>query len=140
MPWKIVPHTADLAVEVEARTPADLYAEAVRAFTDCVTDIVAVAPRERRKLVVRAGDSELLLVELLQEVLSLFEVERLLFVRAVTVLRRGVDFVELEATVFGERYDVQRHLAKVAIKAVTYHELRIWEGPAGWHATVVFDI
>jgi SHS2 domain-containing protein len=140
MPWTVAPHTADLAIEVQARSPEDLYVEALRAFTDCVTDIVAVRPLMRDEIVVRAADSELLLVEWLQELLTRFEVWRQLYVLAEVELRRGGEWLELRAVARGEPYDAERHPLKVAIKAVTYHGLRVWEDVDGWRATVVFDV
>ena len=47
---------------------------------------------------------------------------------------------ELEATAAGEPYDPERHPVKIAIKAVTYHQLAVEQTASGWRARVIFDI
>jgi SHS2 domain-containing protein len=37
-------------------------------------------------------------------------------------------------------YRPDRHAVRHEIKAVTYHQIEVTGGPAGWQATVVFDI
>lgn len=140
MPYRLLPHTADAALEITARSPADLYAEALRALTDQLVDIVTVHPVERREIVVRAADTELLLVEWLQEVLARFEVEHLLFVRAEVTLSHSASWVEVRAVAHGETFDPFRHPPRSAVKAINYHDLRIWEDVDGWHARVVLDL
>jgi SHS2 domain-containing protein len=93
-------------------------------------------------------------VDWLNELLFLFETERLLVARAAVSLdapaavsldapaavsldRRAVS---LRAGVHGERHDPARHGLKVLVKAVTYHGLAIERAAEGYVATVIFDI
>jgi SHS2 domain-containing protein len=47
----------------------------------------------------------------------------------------------LAATLRGGRIDFSRSQANEEIKAVTYHQLRVEQLPAGsWRATVIFDV
>lgn len=140
MTWTVLSHTADVALEIHGETPAELYVEALRALTATITDLDTVRSLVRREVTVKAADAELLLVELLQGALELFDVERLLVVGARVKLSSMPDGMALTATLAGETFDAARHPLQVAVKAVTYHDLRIWEGAGGWHARVVFDI
>ncbi len=60
-------------------------------------------------------------------------------------LGRIFDIVELsdqrlEAIARGETYDPERHVAKTAVKAATYHQLEITPRNHGWQATVILDL
>jgi SHS2 domain-containing protein len=145
---RFLDHTADVAVEIEAPDRAALYAAALAAFTDTVTVLSTVEPREERRLrvAVAAGRTALedLMVEWLGELLFRFETEGVLFRGAgveITEPPAAAGEVVLTATVRGEPYDPERHPVKVLIKGVTYHELAVVRRPeGGWSARVIFDI
>ena len=46
----------------------------------------------------------------------------------------------LKARAWGEPFQWEKHRFKQAVKAVTYHQLRIWETPKGWRARVILDV
>ena len=46
----------------------------------------------------------------------------------------------LEAEVAGDIFDDSRHPSKTAVKAATYHQLKIAPEGEGWGATVVLDL
>ena len=143
MAYELLEHTADLGVVVTAPTLEGLYAEALRALTDCITEVAAVAPREGRRIGLAAADRELLLVDWLGEALYLFETEGLVFSAAEVELQGGREdgaAARLEARLHGESFDSRRHPLKVQIKAVTYHGLEVRETEEGWRARVIFDI
>jgi SHS2 domain-containing protein len=138
--YRFIEHTADTGLEVEAGTLEDLFVEALRGMTDCITEVEQVAPKTHHRLGVRAGDLGRLLVEWLSEAVYLFEVEDLLFSRAEVEIEESKEGFELEATAAGEPYDPDRHPVKIAIKAVTYHQLAVEQTASGWRARVIFDI
>lgn len=140
MTYRLIEHTADTGLEIEARTLDELFVDALRGLTDCITELEKVAPIKRRRLEVRAGDLERLLVEWLSEAVYLFEVEDLLLRRAEVEIEESKAGFELEAAVAGEPFDPDRHPVKIALKAVTYHQLVVEEVPGGWRARVIFDI
>ena len=132
MSWRFLDHTADVGAEIEAPGPRRLFAEALAAFTDTVTVLDRVEPREARRLrvAVPAGRAALedLMVEWLGELLYLFETEGLLFREAEVDLpgfdRQSPDGATgeavLTATARGERYEPDRHPIRVLVKGVTY--------------------
>lgn len=142
MGHRFLDHTADIAVELEAPTLGELYAEALAAFTEALTVPERVAERVTRRFALAAPAADLLMVDWLEELLYVFEVEGLLFRRARVVVEEVAgEGVRLTAEAFGEERDEARHPIKVLIKAVTYHALEV--GPAaggGFRARVVFDI
>lgn len=140
MTYSLIEHTADTGLEVEAPTLDELFVEALRGMTDCITELEQVAPKTRRRIGVRAADLGQLLVEWLSEVVYVFEVEDLLSSQAEVEIKESEAGFELEATVAGEPFDPERHPVKIAIKAVTYHQLAVEQTASGWRARVIFDI
>jgi SHS2 domain-containing protein len=140
--YRFLDHTADVAVELGAPTLGGLYAEALAAFTDTVTERERVAPAVERRFAVEAADAGSLLVDWLGDLLYAFEVEGFLFHDAeVEVAETAAGRRRLAARARGETYDPARHPVKVLVKAVTYHGLAVerLEG-GGWRGRVVFDI
>ncbi len=141
MPWEALDHTADAGVVVTAGGREELFAEALRALTDCITDVDRVRPRERREVQLVADNVELLLVEWLGEVLYRLEVEGLVAAAGrLEITDRSDGGLTLTGEIAGEPHDPRRHPHKVAVKAITYHGLEVAVGPGGWRASVIFDI
>jgi len=140
MSYRQIEHTGDIAVEIEAGDREALFAEALLAMTDCVTELSRVRPERRHQLRAEASDIELLLVEWLNEALYLFEVEEQILARARVEIGESEGRIQVVGEVAGETFDPGRHGLKVPIKAVTYHALRVWEEGDRWRARVVFDI
>jgi SHS2 domain-containing protein len=46
----------------------------------------------------------------------------------------------IEAKLYGEEFDPERHEGRLLIKAATYHRLKIGKKEHGWEAEVIFDI
>lgn len=138
--YRQVEHTADLALEAEAGSREELFAEVLRGMTDCMTDPRQLRRDRRRKLEVSAPELDLLLVEWLNEALYRFEVHRELYRQAAVEIRSEGSLFQLVAQVEGERWDPRRHRLRVAIKGVTYHGLRVEERGGLWYARVVLDI
>ncbi len=140
MPYEFTSHTADVAVELSADSREALFAEALRAFTDTVTDPETVEPAEEHALAAEAGDLESLLVEWLSELVYRFDVDGLLFRDAEVRIEETEDGYRLTARAGGEAYDADRHALEVQVKGVTYHELRVERRDGEWFGRVVFDI
>ena len=141
MPWEALDHTADAGVVVTAGDRESLFAEALRALTDCITDVSRVRPLESRAVEAAADDLELLLVEWLGEALYRFDTEHFLASAARLTISDGEgERRRLTGEMLGEPRDPGRHPHRVAVKAITYHGLEVARNPAGWTARLIFDI
>jgi len=135
--YDIIDHTADIGIVAYGRDLKGTFANAAAALFDLMADRDRVKPRLRRTVAVSAGDREALLVAWLNELIFLFDVERLLFKEfQVTALTDRA----LQAECLGEKLNPKRHALKTGIKAATYYMLKIAETPGGFEATVIFDI
>lgn len=126
-------HTGELEVRLEADSLPELYAEAGRALADVLAGPDAAAAGAWLEASATAPDRDALLVEWLNELLFLSEREKLAFPEI--EIRRLSD-TAVEGRVRGAEVAELR----TAVKAATYHGVRVAEGPGGVSATVLLDI
>ena len=142
MTYRFVDHTGDIAVELVAESERTLFAEAVRALCAILVDCEesSLETHTEHWVSLDAEDGESLLVDFLNELVFLFDSRRFLPME-LHVHELCVDGVaRLRATVFGDRFDADRHRFLTEIKAATFHDLKIDRSSAGLKTTVVFDL
>ncbi|MGA2489822.1 MAG: archease [Anaerolineales bacterium] len=132
MPFEELPHTADWAVHVWAGSLSALFAEAARAVNVLSGARPAPGVRLRRTFEIKALDTEDLLVAFLSELIYYMEQENLVF----STFNISLDGSELRVSMSGA---LILSLTK-AIKAVTYHNLRIHKMESGFEVDIVFDV
>ena len=137
--YRFFDHTGDFGVDVEGASQPECVARCARAFLDLLTDAPhTVVEREARPLEVTGIDRAATLVALLNELLFLFEVEKLLCARFAPAALEETRFA---GTAHGERYDPARHPIARPVKAVTHHGARLARERDGvWRARLIFDL
>lgn len=135
--FETLEHTADIGFRVRAPTLAELLETAALALESIAVETAAIEPRHEYPLAASGEDCESLLVNWLSEVLYWIDGEQLLFhhFRVSQITAAGVSGWGV-----GERRDPARHRAKLIVKAVTYHQLRLAQTPDGFEAEVYLDI
>jgi SHS2 domain-containing protein len=130
--YKEIEHTADWELEIWAPDLAGLLEQAARGMYALTGAVFEPGPRSKRSLRLEAQDSESLLVGFLTELLYLAETEGL-----------GFDAFQLQLQGYRLKAGLEgaplRTVSK-EIKAVTYHNLKVEDGPQGLQARVVFDV
>jgi SHS2 domain-containing protein len=135
--FEILEHPADIGFRAFADSLPELYATAAIAMLSIAGDPDAAVPRQEYTIGVESGDREALMVDWLNEVLYWFDGRNIAFHDfRVTEM----DGTRLAATGRGEPRDPQRHRARLIVKAVTYHQLRVEERDGKWVAEVYVDI
>ena len=124
-------------MEVWGKDLPDLFAQAGWAFFDIMMDIRRIDSRQERLITVEAPDREALLVAWLGELLFLFETWHFVFSQFTI---QSMTPNKIQALGGGELFDSKKHRLNLVIKAVTYHQLRIWEEKGVWRARVIFDL
>jgi len=114
---------------------AEAFANAAYGLFSLIVEPNKVKEKESRKVTVQAQDAGSLLFNWINELIYIFEVERLLF--------KSFDITEftgqsLEATCWGEKYDPSRHQLKTGVKSATYHMLKV-DGEKN-RVQVIFDV
>jgi SHS2 domain-containing protein len=139
MAFEVFEHTADIGVHVTAPTVEQLFAEAGGGVAALILENPElIEPRQVVTIELEAESLEGLFVDWLSELIYRFETGHLLFRDFSVVLGGGRR--RLQAQCRGEPIDWNRHEPRYELKAVTYHQLRVAETPAGWEADVIFDI
>ena len=138
-PFRILDHTADVGFECTGRTLEELFANAARALVHFFVDLETIEQREELRIEVTGEDRESLLVNFLSEILFQIDSEARLFSGFEVSIEEGKSLSTVAIT-RGEKWDCSRHVPKLLVKAITYHQLEISEQPDGWYAKVFVDI
>ncbi len=137
MDFELLEHPADIGFRVRAATLPELFQNSARALVSLILDPSRIESRQELSLIADAADYESLLVNWLNEVLYFTDSKRLaLDDFKVTKL----DETRIECVARGEPRDPVKHPAKLIVKAVTYHQLKIARAPGGWSADVFVDV
>ncbi|MFA4971672.1 MAG: archease [bacterium] len=137
--YKIIDHTADIGMRVEAASLAELFVEAASAMFDMmVAEKRRLIPSVEVPISIEAPSLDQLMVRWLSELLYIFETRRLVLTRFwIDEMSEG----RLFGAAKGLKFDSARHDQKLAIKAVTYHRIKVERDEAGrWFAEIIFDI
>lgn len=131
---RFVEHTGELELRLEAPTLAALLEEGARALAEVMAEDASGPPTEPPERVeVSASDRESLLVSWLNELVYRGEVSKCVY-RDVHV--EHADDRHVEATLRGRTPSSPR----TAVKAATWHRLRVRETATGLEATLVLDV
>jgi SHS2 domain-containing protein len=132
MGFEEVSHTADWSARVWAPDLPSLFRESARAMNSLSGTVIGTGDRVSKTLEVEGPDVESLLVAFLSELVYYQEQENLTF--DVFDLRVAGQWLKVAMEGTG--------IASVdkAIKAVTYHNLKIQSTAEGLETTIVFDV
>lgn len=138
VPYEIIEHTADIGIKAYGRTREDLFSHMAEGMFSLIVPPEEVQSRRTVAVKATAEEWDLLLVAWLKELLFLFDTQRFLG-KEFQITR--LKLTQIEATVTGEDLDLSRHSVDKEVKAVTYCDLSLSQGPDGiWTAQVIFDI
>ena len=132
MGFEEISHTADWSARIWAEDLPSLFIEAARAMAWLSRTETGSGPRVTRTYETEGPDPESLLVAFLSELLYLQEQENLVFDKF--DLRVAGQWLKVEM----EGGDIAS--SEKAIKAVTYHNLKIERMNQGLETTIVFDV
>jgi len=126
-------HTADVALQIDAETPADLFAGAAVGMAQLMTGEEEIPEDTTREIELSDSDLEGLLVNWLNSIIEMYDDDGFL---PTSVEVRLEPPAQLSATLVG----ATNMPAHILIKAATFHNLEVGRVPVGWSTTVVFDV
>lgn len=135
--FREIEHTADLGIEAEGEDPAELFIAAAEGLYALIADPAEIEPRQAISVAATGDGWEELLQAWLSELLAQFNLGGFIGKQcAITRIERDAVAARLE----GEPLDLKRHRFHTEIKAVTYHDLTVWQDGGRWRARVIFDV
>ena len=135
--FDIVEHTADTGIVAYGADMREAFANAAYGMFSLMADLEQVREETSRYIEAEAGDRESLVVSWLNELLYMFDVERIVFNRF-DVLE--LTNTRLKADAYGEKVNASRHDLRSGVKAATYHMLKVSEDRGRCRILVIFDV
>ena len=124
--FEFLEHTADVLIAAHGQNIAEAFENAALAMFEVMTDTTKVDPSIEDSVEVEAEDEYALLYSWLEALLVKSEVNGMLYSKfKVSSFEDADDGFKLKATIWGEKFNAEKHPQKVAVKAVTYHRMEI---------------
>lgn len=129
-------HEADIGIRGFGLTIEEAFENAAIALYSVMVTVGSIELHDERAFSVTAPDLELLFVEWLNALLSLSDIERMVFSK----FEVSISGMSLTARAWGEHLDRDRHQPHVEIKGATYHLLSVKKERDMFVAQCVVDV
>jgi SHS2 domain-containing protein len=124
--FEFLEHTADVYIAAHGKTLEEAFENAALAMFEVMTDTDKVSPDVEDSVEVEAEDEFALLYSWLEALLVTFETKNMLYSKfKILSIEETSDGFSIKASVWGERFNAEKHIQKVGVKAVTYHRMEI---------------
>jgi SHS2 domain-containing protein len=124
--FEFLEHTADVYIAAYGKSLKEAFENAALAMFEVMTNTEKVSPDIADSVEVEAEDEYALLYSWLEALLVKFETENMLYSKFEVVgINETSEGFSIKATILGEKFDVEKHIQKVGVKAVTYHRMEI---------------
>ena len=134
--FKATPQAAGIGLDFWGSSLAELFENAAQGLFSLLINPAEVSMAMQERIRVESSDASGLLVAWLNELLFIYQVNRLVLCRfRITQITE----TSLEAEVGGELLDTVRHHPLREIRSATHHELSAFRSPEGYRGHVLFD-
>ena len=137
--FEFIEHTADLGLRVYGKTSEGLFKNYAVILFSLLTDYQSKKIISR-KITLQAQSLAELLVDWLNELLSIFFADGFLPKKYKLKISDDKGGKVLQAEIEGEEFDFNSNKLLREIKAATYHSLKVEEIDTGYVAEVIFDV
>ncbi len=134
--YDIIEHTADIGIKAYGKNLSECFENAAIGMFDIISDTRKVKPVGEYEISLKSDTVEELLVDWLSKLLTLSDINNFLFGKF--DVKIDEEKCGLNANVYGENFDSERHTVGKEIKAVTYHILEVNKKQG--YVQVLFDI
>jgi len=124
--FEFLEHTADLYIAAYGESIEEAFENAAYATFEGMTDLKKVQPKLEETVEVEGYDEQALLYNWLEALLVKFDITGNIFsMFKITTIKKTNNTFKLKANIWGEPFNPQKHISKVGIKAITYHQMEI---------------
>jgi SHS2 domain-containing protein len=124
--FEFLEHTADIYVAAYGKTLEEAFENAALAMFEVMTDTDNISVNVEDNFDVEAEDEFALLYNWLEALLVNFETKNMIYsqfkISSIEEIEEGFRF---KAAAWGEKFNVNKHVQKVGVKAITYHRMEI---------------
>jgi len=135
--FEVTDHTADIGIIAYGGSLAELMVNSAAGMVSLMMDTASIEESINKTVELSEPDTVTLLVKWLNELLYMFDADRMIFGSFDIVMHGDT---RLTAVCGGEKYTPARHRITREIKAATYHNLDIVKEKDGYSARIIFDI
>lgn len=138
----LLPHTTDAFIQANGQSLEELFENSALGLFDVMTDTATIEAARTEKIEVDGRNELELLYNWLETLLVKFETDSIVYSRFnVDKIERQADgSLKLKASIQGEEFSRKKHLPKVEVKAVTYHQMSITKNDGLWQALFILDL
>ena len=131
-------HTADIGIEIESPTLSEAFEEVSLSFSEIITGGSLPEVLASKEVFLESDNLDSLLVDFLSYLIVLFDTDDFIAGSAKLKISKKSSF-QLAGNLVGEIYNQDKHGYGVEIKAISYHQLLVQEGPPA-HLRVILDL
>ena len=135
--FELLEHPSDIGVLARGRSRNEALIAASNGLVSILVNPVDFKPLEERFFKATGSDEAAIIVNWLNEILFFFDTEGMVFVEF-EIESWNMDEVVGHAR--GERFDIDRHEFRTAVKAATYHQFESHQTSEGWEIRVFVDV
>ena len=136
--FQLLDHTSDVGILARAANREEALLEASRGLVSILVNPSGFRPFEERYFKAPGSDDAAQVVNWLNEILFFFDTEGMVFVEFVIDSWTAAEIV---GRARGERFDIDRHEFRTAVKAATYHQFESHAAADGnWEFRVFVDV
>jgi SHS2 domain-containing protein len=130
--FEFLEHTADLYIAAYGSSLEEAFENAAYATFEGMTNIEQVQPLREDTVEVEGYDEQALLYNWLEALIVKFDLTGNLYSRfKITNMKKTSQGFKLKAQIWGEPFNPKKHVSKVGVKAVTYHQMDIIKDATG---------
>ena len=131
-------HPADIGIEIESPTLSEAFQEVSLSFSEIITGGSLPEVLTSKEVFLESDNLDSLLVDFLSYLIVLFDTDDFIAGSAKLEISKKNSF-QIAGKLVGETYNQDKHGYGVEIKAISYHQLLVQEGPPA-HLRVILDL
>ena len=126
--FEFLEHTADAYVAAYGKGLAEAFENAAIAMFEVMTEVEKIDAETEDYVEVEAEDEYALLYSWLEALLVKSEINQMLYSKfEISDINKTASGLRLNARIWGENFNPEKHPQKIGVKAVTYHRMEILE-------------
>lgn len=131
---------ADIAIEAYGKNLEELFENSALAIFEESANLKNIKEKEKKSIKINAKNIEDLLYDFLSEILFLKDTYSIIFKKSKIKIQKKGKKYHLNAELYGEKIDRERHELGNDIKAITLHMFKIEKTKKGYKGMIVVDV